>query len=82
MNQTQSEYNSVVACMKDPTVRATIYRREADNGNAMAMADLGQMYEFGNAGLPKDDAEAVQWDQKSAVAGFTPAADRLKKLAE
>jgi TPR repeat protein len=82
VNQTQSEYNYVVACMKDPTVRATIYRREADSGNAMAMADLGQMYEFGDAGLPKDDAEAVQWYRRGAEAGSGQAMASLGHMYE
>jgi len=33
-------------------------------------------------GLAKDDAQAVQWYRKSAASGFTPAAERLKKLGE
>jgi hypothetical protein len=82
VNQTQSEYNHVVTCMQDQTVRATVYRRQADLGNAMAMANLGRMYEFGNGGLPKDDTEAVQWYRRGAEASSGQAMASLAYMYE
>ena len=67
--QTQSEYNHLVACMRDESVSATLYRRQADTGNAAAMAHLGRMYEDGRGGLTRDDAEAIQWYRRGAEAG-------------
>jgi TPR repeat protein len=67
--QTQSDYNHVVACMQDETVTASLYRRQAESGNAAAMAHLGRMYEEGRGGLAKDDAQAVQLYRRGAEAG-------------
>jgi len=44
----------------DETVSASLYRRQADGGNAAAMANLGNMYEEGRGGLTKNDAEAEE----------------------
>ena len=80
--QTQSDYNHVVECMRDQTVRASLYRRQADGGNALAMADLGRMYEEGRGGLAKDDAEAVQWYRRGAEAGSGQAMASLAYMYE
>ena len=71
--QTQSDYNHLVACMHDEAVSVSLYRRQADNGNAAAMAYLGRMYEDGRGGLAQDDAEAVLWYRRGAEAGSGPA---------
>jgi uncharacterized protein len=55
--------------MRDESVSATLYRRQADTGNAAAMAHLGRMYEDGRGGLTRDDAEAIQWYRRGAEAG-------------
>src|SRR5437667_1615236 len=75
--QTQSEYNRLVACMNDDAVWVALQRREADAGNARAMANLGFMYESGRGGLTKDDAEAVRWYRKGAEAGDPGAMNNL-----
>ncbi len=80
--QTQSDYNHVVECMQDETVSASLYRRQADSGNAAAMAYLGRMYEYGRGGLPKDDAEAVQWYRRGAEAGNGQAMASLAYMYE
>ena len=67
--QTQSEYNHLVACMRDESVSATLYRRQADTGNAAAMAHLGRMYEDGRGGLTRDDAEAIHCYRRGAAWG-------------
>lgn len=82
VNQTQTEYNHVVACMQDETVRVTMYRRAADSGNAMAMAVLGNAYEEGRGGLAKDETEAVQWYRRGAEAGNGQAMASLAYMYE
>ena len=57
------------------------YRRGADTGDHFAMYYMGRAYEFGVGVNPDRDA-AAKWYRKSAAAGFTPAADRLKKLGD
>jgi TPR repeat protein len=56
--QTQSDYNHLVACMHDEAVSASLYRRQADNGDGTALVYLGRMYKEGRR-LANDDAEAV-----------------------
>jgi TPR repeat protein len=82
VSQTQSEYNHLAACMQDDAVSATIYRRQADGGNATAMAYLGRMYEQGRGGLAKDETEAVQWYRRGADAGNGQAMARLGYMYE
>ena len=48
------------------------FRKAADQGDADAQNNLGQMYITGQ-GVPKDDGEAIKWfrkaaDQENAVA--------------
>jgi TPR repeat protein len=81
VSQTRSEYNHLAACMRD-AVSTTIYRRQADGGNATAMAYLGRTYEQGRGGLVKDETEAVQWYRKGAGTGDRFAMERLKTLGE
>ena len=59
--------------------RGKWYKKGASTGDRFAMYFMGRAHEFG-LGVPKDRAEAIQWYQKSAASGFTPAAERLKKL--
>jgi TPR repeat protein len=80
--QTQSDYNRVVACMQDETVTTSVYRRQADSGNAAAMANLGRMYEDGRGGLPHDDGEAVRWYRRGAEAGNGQAMASLAYMYE
>jgi hypothetical protein len=82
VNQTQSEFNHLNACMQDEAVSVTLYRRMADSGNATAMADLGYMYEYGRGGLAKDDAQAAQWYRRGADAGNGQAMARLAYMYE
>jgi hypothetical protein len=37
------------------------YRKAAETGDALGMANLGFMYSSGRGGLPKDDSQAVSW---------------------
>lgn len=66
---------------KDIDEAAGWYRKGADAGDQFAMYSMGRVYEVG-LGVTKDRAEAVQWYRKAAALGFTPAADRLKRLGE
>ncbi len=42
-------------------------RQAAAQGFAVAQANLGNMYNDGRGGLPKDDAQAVAWYRKAAA---------------
>lgn len=80
--QTQSDYNRVVECMRDESVTASLYRRQAESGNAAAMADLGAWYEQGRGGLTKSDADALQWYRRAAEAGNGQAMASLGTMYE
>jgi TPR repeat protein len=82
VNQTQSEYNHLVACMRDDAVSVTLFRRHAERGDALAMAELGRMYEQGRGGLAKDETEAVQWYRRGADAGNGQAMASLAYMYE
>ncbi|MBF1382164.1 Sel1-like repeat-containing protein kinase family protein [Porphyromonas sp.] len=45
------------------------YRRAAEMGDPKGMYKLGVCYAFGEGGLTKDEAKAVEWYQKAAEAG-------------
>jgi hypothetical protein len=45
-----------------------LYRRAADDGNPVAMVNLGNLYATGR-GVPPSDAEAVAWYRKAAELG-------------
>lgn len=55
-----------------------IFSREAERGQAAAQAYLGYMYAQG-LGVPKDEAQAVQWLRRAAAQGY-PAAQFLLGL--
>jgi TPR repeat protein len=44
-------------------------RAAADRGDAQAQFRLGQLYKFGDNGLPKDDTQAALWYRKAAEQG-------------
>ena len=46
-----------------------MYRRAAEMGDPKGMYKLGFCYDFGNGGLTRDEAKAVEWYQKAAEAG-------------
>jgi len=45
------------------------YRRAADLGDAQAQFYLGSLYQAGDKGLPKDDAQALMWYRKAEGRG-------------
>jgi TPR repeat protein len=57
------------------------YRHAADAGNALAMNNLGVMYETGR-GVEMNPAEAVRWYRKAADAGLAVGADNLGHMYE
>jgi len=67
--QTQTDYNRLVACMKDDEASLRMYRREAAAGTGWAMASLGAFYETGRGGLEKDETEAVAWYRRGVETG-------------
>ena len=46
-----------------------MYHRSADMGDPEGMYNLGFCYEFGQGGLTKDGAKAMEWYQKAVEAG-------------
>jgi hypothetical protein len=47
-------------------------RRLADQGNAVAQCNLGNLYDDG-LGVPKDEAESARWLHKAGEQGYAPA---------
>jgi len=68
--------------MRDESVTASLYRRQAESGNAAAMADLGAWYEQGRGGLRRSDADALQWYRRGAEAGNGQAMASLGTMYE
>ena len=56
-------------------------RRRAEQGDAVAQRILGQMYEHGRQGVPKDDREAARWYRK-AVREYQKAAEQGNAAAQ
>ena len=54
----------------------------AESGSPVAMDRLGQMYEHGSGGLPRDATEAFRWYTKAAAAGQATALYHLGSLYE
>ena len=52
------------------------FRLLADQGEALAQAQLGYMYDMGE-GVPENDAEAVKWFRLAAEQGYVPAQHSL-----
>jgi TPR repeat protein len=57
------------------------YRKAAEQGNAMAQANLGLMY-FNRQSTGQDAAEAESWLRKSAEQGVLPAKTTLEILSQ
>ncbi|MFS2025176.1 tetratricopeptide repeat protein [Massilia sp. CT11-137] len=53
------------------------YRRAASHGNVVAQFNLGNMYEQGIGGLPKDPKEAFHWIELAAKTDFANAQAKL-----
>ena len=60
----------------------TWYRKAADAGNVSAMDRLGEAYETGQGGLPKDAAQAANWYRKAAQLGNSEAKAALVRLGK
>ncbi|MDR2875906.1 MAG: sel1 repeat family protein, partial [Methylobacillus sp.] len=56
-------------------------RKQAEQGNAQAQYDLGEMYEWGMHGVERDYAQALFWYRKAAEQGQY-LADRKVSLVE
>lgn len=64
--------------MKD-LAGAVWYERAATAGNAIAMTNLGALYENG-WGVPKDYTHARQWYEKAAAGGYEIAKQNLRNI--
>jgi len=49
----------------------------ANQGSLQAQFDLGRIYNRGENGVPKNDAEARRWTERAALAGYAPAMHNL-----
>lgn len=88
VSQTQTDYNHLVACMKeewaaqyarlekDDAEALRWYRVAADAGDAFSMTKVGYIYATGK-GVAKDEAEAARWYRKGADAGNAVAMNNL-----
>lgn len=64
----------------DAAVAARLYGAAADEGNALAQANLGVMYEGGLGGLPRSDRDAARLYRLSADQGFAAGQSNLAKF--
>jgi TPR repeat protein len=67
--------------MQDNDEAVDWYRKAADQGNAEAQYNLGEMYRVGRI-LPKDRAEAARWLERAAAQNHLEAQVRLLQLDE
>jgi hypothetical protein len=58
---------------------ATVYRLRAEQGDAKAQANLGNMYSHGQ-GVPQDYAEAFRWYRKASDQGYAQAQYNLGNM--
>ena len=68
----EKEDGTKIKLEQDLEKASVLLRQEAETGNALAMYDLGRMYEQG-LGIEADEAAAQQW-YKQALAAFQSAA--------
>ena len=61
---------------RDYAEAVRLYRKSADQGNALSQLNLGYMYDLGT-GVTQDYAEAVRWYRKAADQGNGEAQTRL-----
>jgi len=69
------------AVPQDDAIAVAWYRKAADQGNAMAQTNLGEMYEKGK-GVPQYYMIAVTWYRKAADQGNARAQTNLGKMYE
>ena len=74
-------YEKGYGVSKDYSEAVKWYRKAAEQGDAEAQNNLGQMYRNGY-GVSKDYSEAVKWFRKSARQGREAAKDNLRALNE
>lgn len=63
-----------------PRTEADRCRVAAEQGDAAAQYNLGEMYENGRGGLRKNEAEAVRWYRKAAEQGYARAQYNLGEM--
>jgi TPR repeat protein len=70
MSVAAADFDSAFAAYKrgDYETAFVEYKVLADQGDARAQSNLGNMYEFGE-GVPEDDREAVKWYRLAAEQG-------------
>ncbi|WP_052102780.1 tetratricopeptide repeat protein [Porphyromonas gulae] len=74
-------YNEGYGVSQDYSEAVKWYRKAAEQGNAHAQNNLGEMYEKGY-GVSQDYSEAVKWYLKAAEQGNNEAQYNLHKMGE
>jgi TPR repeat protein len=76
------EQASAAFVRKDHREAARLYRLAADQGNADGQSHLGELYWFGQGGLPKDEREAARLFRLAADQGDAGSQNDLGFLYE
>jgi TPR repeat protein len=66
---------------RDPSEAAKLYRRSADQGFAVAQANLARLYDEG-LGVEQDPERAARWYERAAEQKYAPAQYRMGQLFE
>jgi TPR repeat protein len=70
-------FNGIFGVHKDAALGLQWMSRAADQGDAVALYELGHAYEFGQRGVSRDQAKAIYWYQEAAERGHIDAQYRL-----
>jgi hypothetical protein len=65
---------------KDYAQAVTWFRKAADAGNSMGMANLGMMMYYRGWGVGRDRTEAARWLRRAAELGNDDAKSQLRQL--
>jgi hypothetical protein len=72
-------YDNGWGVLKDDKLAVKWFRKSAEQGNASAQYNLGQMFELGQ-GVAQDNKSALKWYQKSAEQGNESAEKSYRKI--
>ena len=77
----QNELGLHYATMRDYSEAARWFRAAAEQGDAYAQTELGRCYLEGR-GVARDREKAAEWYGRAAAAGYEPAVEALRELAQ
>lgn len=75
-------YDHGLGYARDPVAAAHWLRRAAEQGDARAQQNLGQLLRDGRPGVPDDQAEARRWLQAASDQGYGPAHAALGRMLQ